>query len=604
MASPIRSWLQAPCRAWRIFLEERALAVTPDAGVYNMNVFFCGYWGADPPKEADQQFEAALNSLGLSFRRLGGEGLALWCGPDRPRGFASLMSPEGAAAVAGELLWEGDCGGKGIGQELPRLMTALAENRPEELCRANGSFAAVVHDAAAKRLWLAADSLGGRPVYFCDTGGAFYFSTVLEILLRVPAVPRTFRFEAFIDREALYCPLGDQTFFHEIRVLRESEYLCRSSGGTRRGRYFDWSRIELEHLPLEQAAEECARALRAAVRDRAPAENEPAQVVLSGGLDSRCVAALLHETGARVRACTLRMEGSQDYGYARRFADALGIELLEAPPKQDSFPLATGLDVVDLLSAAARPFLPGRIYTGDGGGETFGLLLLRSDIAALMRRDWKEGLQAYASKRTFPLRVFRRRWREAAARRPMEALEEAFAEYSHMPPEKALHLFVLTSDLRRHLHEFFEVAPLLGCDLTAPFYDRRVLLSVMRLAPPLEPYLEYRLYSEILDRLPAVCRRVPWQTYPGRTPCPVPDDGPRLKTQWELLKERSSERQRFFCRAVAKELLGGGVPAAYFSIPMVAAAYLLSAGGLGDYSHVLRLVLALRHELRRGRIQG
>jgi asparagine synthase (glutamine-hydrolysing) len=569
-----------------------------------MSVFFCGYWGADPPKEAERQFEAALTSLGLPFRRLGGESLALWCGPDRPRGFVALTCPEGAAAVAGELLWEGDCAGKGGGKELPRLITALAGNRPEELCRANGSFAAVVHDASAQRLWLAADSLGGRPLYFCETAGALFFSTILEILLRVPSIPRTFRFEAFIDREALYCPLGDQTFFHEIRVLRESEFLCRSAGGTRRGRYFDWSSIELEHLPLEQAAEECARALRAAVRDRAPAEDEPAQVVLSGGLDSRCVAALLHEAGARVRACTLRIEGSQDYGYARRFADALGIELLEADPKQDSFPLATGLDVVDLLSAAARPFLPGRIYTGDGGGETFGLLLLRPDMAALMRRSWREGLQAYASKRKFPLKVFRQRWREAAAKRPMEALEEAFAEYSRMPPEKALHLFVLTSDLRRHLHEFYEVAPGMGCDLTAPFYDRRVLLSVMRLGPPLEPYLEYRLYYEILNRLPAVCRLVPWQTYPGRTPCPVPDDGPRLKSQWELLKEGAPQRLRFFRRAVVKELLGSGLPAGYFHMPTVAAALLMSAAGLGDYSHVLRLVLALCHEHRRGGIRG
>lgn len=567
-------------------------------------MFFCGYCGADPAKEAGQQFEAALTSLGLSFRRLGGEGLALWCGPDRPRGFETLTCPQGVAAVAGELLWEAGGSGTGRGEELPPLIKALADSRPEELSRANGSFAALFHDSRAQRLWLAADSLGGRPVYFCEVGRTLFFSTVLEILLRVPAVPRTFRFEAFVEREALYCPLGDRTFFHEIRVLRECEFLCRSQDGTRRGRYFDWSRIELEHLTLEQAAEQCARALRAAVRERAPAEGEPAQVALSGGLDSRCVASLLHEAGARVRACTLRMEGSQDYAYARRFADALGIELLEAPPRQDSFPLATGLDVVDLLTSAARPFLPGRIHTGDGGGETFGLLLLRPDMAALIRRSWKEGLQAYASRRVIPLRMFRRRWREAAANRPLEALEEAFAEYSHMPPEKALHLFVLTSDLRRHLHEFFEVAPRLGCDLAAPFYDRRVLLSVLKLAPPLEPYLEYRLYYEILNRLPEACRLVPWQTYPGRTPCPVPDDGPPLKTQWELVKEMSPQRLRFFWRAVARELLGGRVPVGYFHMPTVAAALLLSASGVSDYSHVLRLVLALTREYRRSRIKS
>lgn len=568
-----------------------------------MKVFFCGYCGSDPPAGADQQFEAALGSMGLAWRKLGREGLALWCGPDCPRGFTTLECAEGVAAAAGELLWEGEGGSGRGGGDLSRLMAALTGGRPEELCRANGSFVALVHEAGSRRLWLAADSLGGRPLYFCESEQTLYFSTVLEILLRVPAVPRTFRFEAFIDREALYCPLGDETFYREIRVLRDSEFLCWASGKAKRGRYFDWSRIELENRTLEQAAEECARALRAAVRDRAPAEGELAQVVLSGGLDSRCVAALLHEAGAKVRASTLRIEGSQDHGYARRFAEALGIELVEAAPKADSFPLATGLDVVDLLSAAARPFLPGRIYTGDGGGETFGLLLLRADMAAQMRRNWKEGLRVYASRRQFPLKVFRRRWREAAAKRPLEALEEAFAEYSHMPPEKALHLFVLTSDLRRHLHDFFELAPRIGCDLAAPFYDRRVLMSVLSLAPPLEPYLEYRLYYEVLKRLPAVCSRVPWQTYPGRLPCPVPDEEPPLKTQWEWLKEQSPRRLRFFCRALARDLAGARIPMRYFRMTVVAAALALCAAGLGDYAHVLRLVLALSREYRRGRME-
>ena len=59
--------------------------------------------------------------------------------------------------------------------------------------------------------------------------------------------------------------------------------------------------------------------------------------------------------------------------------------------------------------------------------------------------------------------------------------------------EKALHIFVLTNDLRRHLHEYFNRLPRTRVELLLPFYDRRVIESVLRIPPPLEAPDEARL---------------------------------------------------------------------------------------------------------------
>lgn len=534
--------------------------------------------------------------MGLPARRFQQGALALWCGPQQPRGSAFLESPLGLAAVAGELLWEGDQPPEEEPGELPRLLHCLIENRPEELAQANGTFAALAWDAASSRLWLASDSLGGWPLYFVESAGILYFSTILEILLRIPAVPRTFDFAAFAEQEAFCYPLGDLTLYREIRVLEDSEYLCLDPSGARRGRYFDWSRIEFRSLSMEQAASECAAALTAAVRDRAPRANgAPVQVVLSGGLDSRCVTALLHSMGFSIRAATLRIPGSQDNHYARRFASLLGIELIETPHDTDPPPVTISSTAVSVLGNAFRPFLPGRIFSGDGGGETFGFLLMPPDVMALLgRNEVDAAIARYFEEHPVPLRPFRKRWWETIRQRPRRAMRAALDRWPHVPAQKAMHLFFLTNDLRRHLHGVFEAAPRLGANLVAPFYDRRVIRSVLQLAPPLDPYLSHGLYYEILKLMPEPCLRVPWQVYPGRLPCPIPDDSAaNLKTQWELLRDNARWRTGRLCGRVFAELFSGRIPGRFVDLPLIAAAAALYRLGFTHFGHLFRPALAL-----------
>jgi asparagine synthetase B (glutamine-hydrolysing) len=554
-------------------------------------VFFCGFCQEGEAADLERGFETSLEAAGIAATRLMAGPLRIWVGQSRPRAFSVVASGDGTGVVVGELLWERpNSQPRTAEQDSARLAAALSEGRPEDAVAANGSFAFLYFDRRAGRLWLMADSLGSRPVYVHESRGAVFFSTVLDLLLRHPAVPRVFDFAAFAEQSAFCYPLGGATLYRDIRVLQDSEYLAWSNGSSSRRRYFDWPLLELRQASLEEAAESCRQAFEEAVADRSPGAGEIARVLLSGGLDSRSVAAALQRSGVRVEAATLSVEGSLDAHYARRVAAVMGIPLTETAWDPASTPVVTGHATAAALSAAARPFGSSRVFTGDGGGETFGFLLMPAEVMSLMGRGQQDAaMRAWLHGHGAPPRVFRQPWRRIIEQRPLEAMGKAMQRFSRLPGQKAFHLFIVLNDLRRHLHDAYEASARTGLDIAAPFYDRRVLQSVLSLAPPLDPYLGHRLYHEIVRHWPDACFRVPWQTYPGHLPCPVadpPETTAGLRDQWEVLQQLNRRTGGVRRRWAVKSLASGRAPARLLNLPLLTTAILGHRLRLFDRSHL------------------
>jgi hypothetical protein len=59
-----------------------------------------------------------------------------------------------------------------------------------------------------------------------------------------------------------------------------------------------------------------------------------------------------------------------------------------------------------------------------------------------------------------------------------------------------------------------------------PFYDRRVIASIMRIPSPLRSFLRHAFYHHLVNLLPPIVRSVPWQTYPDHLPCPTVEPAP------------------------------------------------------------------------------
>ncbi len=169
--------------------------------------------------------------------------------------------------------------------------------------RFHGMFAFAIAERDTGRLTLGRDRLGIKPMYLAQDGRRLRFASTLPALLAGGGV------DTGIDRVALHHYLtfhslvpGDRTILAGVRKLPAATVrTIEADGASADLRYWepDHTRSALpEHggLSAAQWREAVLESLRAAVRRRMVAD-VPVGVLLSGGLDSSLIVALLAEQG-------------------------------------------------------------------------------------------------------------------------------------------------------------------------------------------------------------------------------------------------------------------------------------------------------------------
>jgi asparagine synthase (glutamine-hydrolysing) len=217
--------------------------------------------------------------------------------------------------------------------------------------RFRGMFAFAVWDATARRLMLARDRVGVKPLYYAELPGrGVVFGSELKSLLEDPDVPREWRPEA-IDAflTLLYIP-APGTIYKGIHKLEPGHVLIAEKGALRTSRYWDLTftgegdaRNEAEYL------EELDALLRESVALRQIAD-VPLGAFLSGGIDSSAVAAYMVETSPRppvTISVGFDHAAYDELSHARRVAEHVGCEF---------HPRTVTPDIASLLAALAWHF--------------------------------------------------------------------------------------------------------------------------------------------------------------------------------------------------------------------------------------------------------
>jgi len=154
---------------------------------------------------------------------------------------------------------------------------------------------------AGGRRFLYTAANGLAPIYWTEEGGAIYFASRIDPLVRASSRPFSIDWDAWASIIAMRHPLGERTPFAEIRRLPQSATLRRRLGRARVERH-PWAWAEIEHsLDLESAAEQLAAALEEVL---APLSGEVA-CPLSGGRDSRMLFLALARDGRASSAVTV-----------------------------------------------------------------------------------------------------------------------------------------------------------------------------------------------------------------------------------------------------------------------------------------------------------
>ncbi|WP_338836428.1 N-acetylglutaminylglutamine amidotransferase [Gordonia polyisoprenivorans] len=226
-----------------------------------------------------------------------------------------------------------------------------------------GMFAFAVVDTDSGTVTLARDRLGIKPLYLAETPGRLRFASSLQALLRAGDV------DTSIDRVALHHYFSfhavvpaPHTMYNGIRKLPPATVRTITRDGRSTERRY-WEPVFAPHADRADWDEkrwqyELINSLRTSVRRRMVAD-VPVGVLLSGGIDSSLVVALLAEQGQTDLATfsigfdSAAGESGDEYAYSDLIADTFGTDHHKIHIGTDRLLPAVG----DTIAAMSEPMV-------------------------------------------------------------------------------------------------------------------------------------------------------------------------------------------------------------------------------------------------------
>ena len=231
-----------------------------------------------------------------------------------PRGHQPMLSEDGRLAITynGEIYnhveLRRELEGRGHvfrSRSDTEVLLRLYEERGEGMLDAlNGMFAFALWDAPRRRLLLARDRLGIKPLYLAETREGIAFASEVRPLLGLLGHRPTVRVAALDSYLRVGYVPAPATLFAEIDKLPPATVLSVEDGVATRRRWWEPPREPRARVNPAEETEAVRALLRDAVRLQLRSD-APLGVFLSGGVDSSAIVALMRDLGvAEIRTFT------------------------------------------------------------------------------------------------------------------------------------------------------------------------------------------------------------------------------------------------------------------------------------------------------------
>jgi asparagine synthase (glutamine-hydrolysing) len=247
-----------------------------------------------------------------------------------------------------------------------------------------GMFAIALWDGRRRKLLLARDRLGKKPLYYSWDGKRLVFGSEIKALWPAGGLSSDMDLEALSDYFSYQYIPAPKTIYRNVRKLRPAHYLEVQGSAIREVPYWD---IHFDQTCELTESEWCERLLEeygTAVKSRLISD-VPLGAFLSGGVDSSSVVALMNKFQPPVTTCSIgfTLEQYDEAADARRFATTLGANHFEQIVKPHA------IDLIDKLawhydepfadSSAIPTYYVSQVarehvtvaLSGDGGDENF-----------------------------------------------------------------------------------------------------------------------------------------------------------------------------------------------------------------------------------------
>jgi asparagine synthase (glutamine-hydrolysing) len=268
------------------------------------------------------------------------------------------------------------------------VLHAFEEFGPECVELFNGMFAFAIWDERQRKLFLARDRVGIKPLYYAHMAESLVFGSELRALLAHPAIEPRLDLAAVDEYLTFEYVPAPRSIVSQVKKLPAGHYLTLESGRVDLHRYWDPNllRSETGRKSESEYAAELRSALLESVR-REMVSDVPVGVLLSGGIDSSAVAAAAaHVAPGRVSSFSVSFDDPSfdESRYARLVARKLGTDhhetqltseaLLNLVPRLGELldePLGDSSFIPTYLLAEFARRSVKVVLAGDGGDELF-----------------------------------------------------------------------------------------------------------------------------------------------------------------------------------------------------------------------------------------
>jgi asparagine synthase (glutamine-hydrolysing) len=385
-----------------------------------------------------------------------------------------------------------------------------------------GAFAFALWDRRTQTLLLASDRLGLRPLYYAEHCGSLRFASEVKAILADPTFPHRLDRAALADFFHYSYPMGQKTFFEDIQLLPPASLLRCHSGRWEVTSY--WDIAFPEHHPTHPDKwydDLIYDALQAAVKRMVRPELHYG-LALSGGMDSRWIAAFLAQVKPGSPAFTLGIPGSDDTLPAKEVAAQAGLHHHYWEVSHDFVAelAETHTYVVDgMYSLANIEESPLSVRVGDyvdvSVGGFLGDCLFGHEINPLSARLRKRDVQHYWLWRTkgdrlpeaLMAQVFGQRTSQEFSTLAMDSLRNSLASATS---DRGFQVFQYVN-MRHRQRRFINAAQLAKLpylDIYHPIADEEVVRAALQL-PPNQLILERAYRRAMVTHFPDLAG-IPW----------------------------------------------------------------------------------------------
>ena len=266
------------------------------------------------------------------------------------------------------------------------IVHAYEEYGVECITHLHGMFGLAIWDGRNKRLLLARDRVGKKPLYYTRIGNNVIFASEIKALFAHPEVKREVNLQALADFLSVRYVPGPATLFANIYKVQPGHWLLFEGASMHDECYWDFSFGTTENLPVSEYITGIRHHITRAVEERMIAD-VPLGAFLSGGVDSSIIVGTMsHLTKQPVQTFAVGFDVPEysELPYARQVADHFGTEHHELVVNGSDLaiywplltwhrdePVSEPSDLgVYLISKLARQHVK-VVLSGEGGDELF-----------------------------------------------------------------------------------------------------------------------------------------------------------------------------------------------------------------------------------------